>query len=190
MLPRIQYPCLGITLGTGAGVVLMRSPKDMLLIEISFIDFPFIQLFSSAQEQPIINEFGKKSPHRPIGQAYFNWVHDQHSSWDENKIQQVFNQRIEAFCKDMQVCLQENFNIKIKSIMFGGGNSRFIDEDYLHRKLMNDIIVLSPASLTSKGVSSDIISLLGCTCLTNDIKTEYFPSIEEIMYMHDHDSTH
>jgi len=172
----ISFPCLGITLGTGIGVALLLSAKDIINIEISVLDTSFRRLFALVGDQPIQQEYGRPAPHDAIGRLYFNWMEKQ-NNFSELSLQNDFNQRVLAFLLD----LQEFLNIEITSVMIGGGNSRFIHADALSEQLKKDILLLSPSEIGKFRVSPDIISLLGCLQLSDHKPVEMMPTWSEML---------
>lgn len=176
----IYFPCLGITLGTGVGVVLLKSPQELVNVEISFIDCPFIRLHAASEEQPKVIEFGRKSPHKPIGRAFFEWVREHHPTWTKEKIQKVFNQRVIAFITDMHEFISKDLGLQLNAIMVGGGNSRFVSYDDLLKAFRKQILLLNPKNIEEFGVSPDIISLLGALDMSNDVTVEMLPDNEEL----------
>jgi len=159
------------------GVILLLSPYDMVIIEVSLLDFSFAKLKESSKDQPVRNQFNA------IGRAFFNWVKKERPNWDNQKINSVFSQRVAAFCQDMQKYLQDELDIQIKSIMIGGGNSRLIADDLMHKATKKQIILLAPQSTSRFGVSPDIISLLGCLNSSDYNTIKCIPSLEEIAKM-------
>lgn len=177
----IQYPCLAITLGTGIGVALMHNSTEMTLIEIALIDHPFIHLQQLSKEQPVKIEFGKKSPHHPIGRAFFKWIGEVYPDNDERTTQKIYNERITAFLKDMLEYLITDLNVNIRSIAIGGGNSRWVLSADLSNELMIPVEAVNPKYLSDYQVSSDIISLLGCLDTTEKSFPKMIPTYEELL---------
>ena len=180
MSKKVQYPCLAITLGTGAGIVLLRSPDDMVGIEIYFLDISFSHLKKVTSGQPDYNELNMPWPHNAIGEAFFVWARNEHPEWDDARIQLTYNERIAAFVEDMQELLQQQFQIQLKSVMIGGGNSRYTSSRYLKSKLSKQIMLLNAQHLAKHKVSSDIIALLGCIHPPEYKKASLFPSWDDI----------
>lgn len=177
----IPYPCLGVTFGTGIGVALLRSPHDVVNIEISVLDAPFERLLELAVDQPLNIEYARLTPHGPIGKPFFQWVKYAYPHYDDQMVQKEFNRRVKAFLEDMEEFFDKKLGISINSVMMGGGNSRFIEALTLQKEIGKKIMVLSPQSLARFGVSPDIISLLGCTLLPHHSPVEMIPSWDEMM---------
>lgn len=174
----IKFPCLCITLGTGVGVALLTSLQDITLIEISLLDIPFNRLNKICKDHQNFHSgsfFGQA-----IGNKFFDWVH-MHNSWSKDIIENVFNNRLIAFIKDMQEFFAKEMDIKPKNILIGGGNSRFVSRYYLQNSLKKEIMVIAPAYLNAYGVSPDIISLLGCVQLPSHRSVSCMPALETIL---------
>ena len=135
-----------------------------------------------------MKEFGKTSLHASIGRRFFDWVNEKKPNWDDKKINFTFNERVVAFCKDMQEFFKLGLDVELNAIMIGGGNSRLISYDYVHNKLEKQIILLSPKNILRYDVSPDIISLLGCICPSKFLSVKCIPSVEEIYCMIPYDS--
>jgi hypothetical protein len=177
----ISFPCLGITLGTGIGVVLISAPDDIINIEISVIDSPFERLCKLTKNQPLKQEYGRPAPHDAIGMPFFLWSQKERPFFKPQLVQTEYNARILAFIKDMQAYLTDKLGIEISSIMMGGGNSRLIIPQDLESELNKRIVLLSPDNIAKYGVSFDIISLLGCLMIRVNPPVKMLPSWSEML---------
>lgn len=177
----VAFPCLGITLGTGIGVAVFLSPSDIINVEISVINSPFTKMFALSRHQPIKQEYGRPAPHDAIGMPYFVWSQNERPYYDEKLTQNEFHERVLAFVEDMDDHLRNDQRIEIKSVMIGGGNSRFIDSSRLVNALNKQIILLSPNAIAQYGVPFDVISLLGCLMIRVNQPVKMLPSWEEML---------
>lgn len=155
----IQYPSLGITLGTGVGAVLLITPEHWIALEVSHIGCPFERIHAIAQEQPL--PIGNRFYHRLVGKYFFEWAAQAHPEWSDSELQHHFVERAAAFLEDMRIYINQGMGIALKSVMIGGGNSRLIDKEALSPFLDMQIALYNSKSIEPYGVSSDIISLLG-----------------------------
>lgn len=159
---KMTFPCLGITLGTGVGVVLLTSPHDICNIDISYIDITLRRLQEISQEQPAWSSTGKLIAHELLGNPFFDWAKREHPEWSEKILADTYNKRVIAFLKDMQEFIKTQLNTTPHIFMIGGGNSRFIKYNLLHKKLNKKLLLLNPQALALFNISPNAISLLGC----------------------------
>lgn len=183
---KITFPCLGITLGTGIGIVVLRSATDTPLLQTSLFDVPFKRFRHLCKDQTIEGTYDRLNRHELIGIPFFEWAKNQKFFESEEQINEEYNLRIIAFLEDMKEFLKNDLNININSIMIGGGNSRFISLKDLQTKLNSQIILLSPQHISQFGISPDIISLLGCLASPNCPSVEMLPSWEVALEVYTH----
>lgn len=159
---KMTFPCLGITLGTGVGVVLLTSPQDICNIDISYIDITLRRLQQISQEQPAWSDTGKLIAHELLGNPFFDWAKREHPEWSGKVLGDIYNKRVVAFLKDMQEYVKTQLNTTLHIFMIGGGNSRFVDKKFLQKKLNKKLLLLNPQTLALFNISPNAISLLGC----------------------------
>ncbi len=176
---KVQYPCLALTLGTAAGVVIVRSPDDMVDIEIDILDTPFAKLQKIAGDQLKVKEKNMPWPHNAMGEFYFKWVREYQPEWNEQVLCQNYNERIIAFIEDMQEYVEKHFQISLKQVMIGGGNSRFISARYLKAKLTPGVSLLNAQHLAKHKVAADVIALLGCLHPPHYKNSTLHPAIQD-----------
>jgi hypothetical protein len=174
----IDFPCVAITFGTYIGVALIENPHKISALEIWAMSpaydrlTPFAQSYN-LQDFPVAILLKKHIDTVSGGEAFI-----------EEKMKTYrpeFNQHVQAFIDDISEHLQMIFPClpKIKSVLVGGGYSRFINTLNCSNRTS---FILSPHNLIAQGIAPDIIQLLGCQkmCREDAILTQTYPTLHEI----------
>lgn len=173
----IHFPCLAVTLGTGVGVALIENANKIIAIEIWAMN-PFYPKLSQ-----FLTYSDLDSPRRLLEKEFLEKISTGEKKIDEKMetYRSTYNQHFQAFLDDICKELEGNFCLPkpILSILVGGGFSRFIND--LNSNIRNTII-LNPKHLKERGLSPDIVPLLGClrNCQMPQISTTTYPPVTDM----------
>lgn len=165
----LDYPALVVTLGTGVGIAIIKDESTVMAVEYWALNCPFPRL-------------------KPLNEAIYvlnKRFLDNLAAGEENvekmmeTYRPTYNSHLTALVQDLaEYFEQEGMSLPIKSVLVGGGYSRFIDPI----EIAQPSIIFSPAYLEKEGVSPDIIQLLGCLRKSREplIVTDTFPRVEVV----------
>jgi hypothetical protein len=173
-----KFPCLGITIGTGVGGVLIRDENSVCGIEIDSIDCGFSRLKALVHDQPM----EKWSPHRTVGKKFFELLFNGQSFLDEQMKPHLakYNERFYALVHDIREVLEKTFALQFAELFVGGGFSRFIE---VSKALSLPTTIFNPQFLEKESLSPDIIQLLGChnTCQEKHPVSNIYPHYDQLL---------
>jgi hypothetical protein len=168
---QIEYPCLCISLGTGAAAAVSRSEHDLTTIMLHLVTGDFNRLRSVVRKQT-----GKEPGSGTlIGRVFFEWV--KQLEFSEKEIQIAFQERFNAFLQDLIDFLRER-EFDLKTIRIGGGNSRYLSTEEININSLADLLVMNSNYFEQLQISADILSLLGA--LEDSPTTDQIPKFEDV----------
>lgn len=156
----IKFPCLAIILGTGVGLAYSDSFTKIEGIEASEQNYNFSNLSYASDE----NVYKGYQIHKILGGAFFRNVKSRYKKWNYLKIRNEYTDRLLGFFNDIE---EGNlFNYKaVKSIIIGGGNSKYVCLSSLKCSLNKSIYILNQDLLT---INPDLIPLSGLLSLMQE----------------------
>lgn len=173
----IRYPCLCISLGTGAAASVCESASDFTIIMLHKVNQSFHRLRSVVRTQTN-SEPGSGSF---MGRTFFQWVKEAYPCCTEQKVQTIFQERFNVFLQDLlDFCKERGFSIQ--SVLVGGGNSRYLSAEKVAIEPSVDLLVMNPCYFEQLNISPDLLSLLNAIPLAQESfpKTAWIPKLEEI----------
>jgi len=150
---KVEFPCFAIILGTGVGLSYSNTFDEIEGIEASEQkqDFPHLSKASNK------NVYDGTVIHKVLGTKFFGDVRDKYKEWTYIKIQNEYTNRIIGLLRDMDEKNICNFK-DVRSIIIGGGNSRYVCLQSLKNCVDKSIYMVSEDSLQ---INPDLIPLLG-----------------------------
>jgi hypothetical protein len=173
----IRYPCLCISLGTGAAASVCESENDFTIVMLNKVNQDFHRLRSVVSKQTN-REPGSGSL---MGRVFFQWIKETRPDCTEQEVQTMFQERFNAFLQDFLDFLREK-GFFIQTVLVGGGNSRYLSAEKVVIESSVDLSVMNPFYFDQLNISPDLLSLLNAIPLRQRSfpKTAWIPKLEEV----------
>lgn len=150
---KIDYPVVGLILGTGAGLAVAIDADHFVSLEISALQNRFRET-ERASGLPIGNAW---QVHTVIGNRFFDWVRSDKRHWTRKKIEVEYSKRVIAFLDDFLRSSSSPEN-SVKTILLGGGNSGFVSTNAMENHIGCNVRLLSALQ---NEIDTNLLSLIG-----------------------------
>ena len=180
---KIAYPCLCISLGTGATAAIASSENDVTIIMLHLVNKDFNHLRTVVRKQTN-KEPGYETSF--ISKSFFQWIKENHAEWDDIQIQVAFQERFNACLQDLKEFLYKR-DFDVKTILIGGGNSRYLTKEKTKMSSSVDINLMNPEYFKQWQISPDLISLLGTVQMVSENlpASNQMPKLEDVYNISD-----
>jgi len=181
----IQFPCVGITLGTGVGVAFLRSESDYVVVELSFVKRVFSRLYELSRAQEQFDQYDTNERHDTanyshcyLGKRFFTWIQKEFPSFMPEEVSSIYTLRVLAFLRDLNEFLGADLDVRDVTYIVGGqGCDQFVSSHSFELP----VHVLNKGELSPLGIDPNTISLLGALLRKDDAtRAVPYPSYEEI----------
>lgn len=165
----LQYPALVVSLGTGVGMALIESETSVKAVEYSTMNCPFPRLRLLNERIYVLNL------------TYLTEISGGDIEGKMETYRSTYNRDFKALVLDMTEYLEKEYSTgPIKSVVVGGGFSRYIDN---LEGIPLESFLFSPQYLEKEHVSPYSIQLLGCLRKSQEptLVTDTLPDIDTLL---------
>ena len=151
---KLEFPAVLMAFGTGFGISAAASEDNVASIEASgrpinsWIKLAIASGYNITQGWHV---------HRIIGRPFFEYVENQHKTWDHLFIRDEYTKRVKAALEDILPWIEGNLGSPVRTCVLAGGNAEYVSVRTLSESGRK---VISLTDRLSK-LPPDLITVLG-----------------------------